>query len=89
VFGWFDADPDSPVSGCDEWTAASVLRATLGSDVVDAYYKSRLSIVVDDPETAYPNVNTVWNQFYKTLAEIFFVGGRGKMCFSRITNKIS
>jgi hypothetical protein len=38
---------------------------------VDAYFKSHLSIVVDNPEVAYPNVNTVWAAFSKRFGYFY------------------
>ena len=37
----------------------------MGAQEVDKYFKTHLSIVVDNPEVAYPNVNTVWSAFGK------------------------
>ena len=73
VFGWFDARPGSTVKGCHGWKAASSMREEMGAQEVDKYFKTHLSIVVDNPDVAYPNVNTVWAAFgkrFRTLSAL-------------------
>ena len=59
----------------------------MGAEEVDKYFRSHLSIVVDNPEAAYPNVNTVQAAFakrfrtlmtllnFKALAKEYFYQG--------------
>ena len=70
AFGWFDAQPEGAVQGCEGWKAASSMREEMGEEEVDKYFKSHLSIVVDNPEVAYPNVNTVWAAFAKRFGTL-------------------
>ena len=70
MFGWFESLPETPVPDCDRWADAKVLRENLGNEKVDSYFKSYLSIVVDNPEVAYPNVNTVWAAFSKRFGAL-------------------
>ena len=46
------------------------MREEKGAEEVDKYFKSHLSIVVDNPEVAYPNVNTVWAAFAKRFSTL-------------------
>ena len=70
IFGWFDTDPEGTVSDCNGWKSAKVMRETMGAGEVDKYFKDNLSIVVDNPEMAYPNVKTVWAAFAKRFGTL-------------------
>ena len=70
IFGWYASQPEPGVKGCDLWVEAKILRAMFGNERVDSYFKSHLSIVVDNPEVVYPNVNTVWAAFAKRFGTL-------------------
>ena len=70
LFGWYDSEPTDGTKGCNLWYEAKLLRESFGDVEVDAYFKSHLSIVVPNPEIAYPNVNTVWKAFGKRFGTL-------------------
>ena len=74
VFGWFDAPPVGTVQSCSGWKSVASMREEMGVWQVDKILKTHLSIAVEDPEIAYPNINTVWVAFvkrFKTLKTLF------------------
>jgi adenosine deaminase CECR1 len=72
MFGWFLSQPPNRARDCPtEWLSADEMRAALGSELVDEFYTYHLSIIVDNPDQAYPNVNTVWAKFQRAFASLF------------------
>jgi hypothetical protein len=60
-FGWYTTPPQS-TDQC-LWMNLKSLREVIGAEEVDKSLKMYLTIIVDDPAEAYPDVNAVWSKF--------------------------
>ncbi|XP_063241785.1 adenosine deaminase 2-like [Bacillus rossius redtenbacheri] len=63
----FMARPDA---SCN-WTELAEQRRLQGAASVDAFLRRRLSLVVDNPQEEYPDINTVWKKFSEIFSTIF------------------
>lgn len=66
-FGWFLNPDQTCTSG---WVRVADRRNEIGTDVFDAYLKSKLSINVPNPGETYPNINAVWDAFQTALGVV-------------------
>ncbi|XP_046383726.1 adenosine deaminase 2-like isoform X1 [Ischnura elegans] len=64
----FSAPGPPPISErCAEWTDVGQLRSRFGSDAIDRWFESYLSLVTANPREKYPNIDVVWEYFYRIL----------------------
>ncbi|CAH1786916.1 unnamed protein product [Owenia fusiformis] len=57
---------DKPATDC-YWTPLKDWRSKYGKDVVDQWLLGNMTLLVDDPVKAYPNIDAVWKKFLDTL----------------------
>ena len=61
-FAWLSGPTDDDEGSCDNWVALVDRRAEVGEEAFDRYLVDLLTINVDNPEQAYPDINAVWSR---------------------------